>query len=215
MLKIDLHTHSYGSPDGSLKASHYKRMLDSKGLDIIAVTDHNTITAAQALQKKLGEPIIIGEEIDTTQGEIIGLYLHTNIAPGQDVRQAAQAIRAQGGVVYVPHPFETVRKGLSPEALDSIAELVDIIEVHNGRAIFQNKGDQALSWAKKHNVAAAAGSDAHGWRGWGSTYSYVSDAPTPKTLAKLLAAAALRLPGTVGIVGALYPKLNRLRKMRP
>lgn len=215
MLKIDLHTHSYASPDGSLTPKHYKRMLDTKGLDIIAVTDHNTIEAAQKLNKKLGEAIIIGEEIDTQEGEIVGLYLTEPVAPGLSARQAAETIREQGGLVYIPHPFETVRKGIQKDALNTIANMVDIIETHNGRALFQGRGDEALAWAKTHNVAAAASSDAHGWVGWGSTYSRITTVPTAKTLPGLLIETASRLPGTVGLAGVLYPKFNRLRKMKP
>lgn len=211
MLKIDLHTHSQASPDGSLNFADYERML-STTLDIIAITDHDTTNFATEAHKKLGARIIIGEEITTNQGELIGLFLHKTIPAGLDVLEAAREIKAQGGLVYVPHPFETVRKGLQESALDSIADLADIVETHNGRAIFQNYSSKAQMWAAKHRSATASSSDAHGWHGWGNTFSCVTATPTAKTLTQLLIDCTERGNGTVGARGVLYPKLNRLRK---
>ena len=211
MYKIDLHTHSYGSPDGGLKIRHYRRMLDEAGLDFVAITDHGRIDAALALQEALGDQIIVGEEIKTTEGEIIGLYLREAIPSGLTPRETIKRIRAQGGLVYIPHPFETVRSGLSERALQKIAESVDIMEVHNGRAVFQNHSNQAAAWVKHHEgVVGAASSDAHGYRGWGKTYSCVSERPERDTLAALLgdASYAVHAPGVIGL---LYPKLNRAR----
>jgi len=210
MYKIDLHTHSEGSPDGALRIRHYRAMLERGGLDAIAVTDHDTIALAEALRAELGDRIIIGEEISTMDGEIIGLYLQQAIPPGLSARQTVRAIKAQHGLVYVPHPFETVRKGLSAKMLDSIAADVDIIEIRNGRAVFQNKSEDALHWAALHGVAGAASSDAHGWRGWGRTYSMVSELPTAATLVRLLERATHNTQ-TVGWVALAYPKFNRLR----
>jgi predicted metal-dependent phosphoesterase TrpH len=212
-VKIDLHTHSIASPDGSLSAKHYQKMLASGKLDYVAVTDHNAIDFAQSLQNQLGEQIIVGEEIATNEGEIIGLYLKAAIPAGLSVAETIQAIKDQDGLVYIPHPFETVRKGLSLETLSSILHNVDIIEVHNGRAIFQNKGRQARTWAVENGVVGAAGSDAHGWHGWGKTYSTVRAIPTRRTLVDLLAESTHRAQRP-SIRGALYPKLNRIRRRR-
>jgi predicted metal-dependent phosphoesterase TrpH len=212
MSKIDLHTHSGASPDGSLTAAHYRRMLDG-GLDCVAITDHNTTDFARDLQKELGERIIVGEEITTTEGEVIGLFLRRTVPGGLSLAEAVQAIKQQHGLVYVPHPFETVRSGVSVAALDTIADDVDILEVHNGRALFQNRSSDAAAWAEEHDVATAASSDAHGWHGWGRTYSTVAHLPTRATLVNLLDTAKhhRRAPG---IRGVLYPKFNRLRNRR-
>ena len=211
MIKIDLHTHSVASPDGSLTAVHYQRALGR--LDVIAVTDHNRIDFAQKLQTELGERIIVGEEITTLEGEIVGLYLQTSIPAGLSAVETVRQIHAQGALVYIPHPFETVRKGLSRRVLDTIAKQVDIVEVHNGRAIFQNRSQEAAKWAEQHHIARAASSDTHGWHGWGKTYSQVAKIPTPETLPLLLAKASFAT-GKVGIRGILYPKFNRLRGKR-
>lgn len=211
MYKIDLHTHSYGSPDGGLKVRHYKRMLDAAGLDFIAVTDHGRIDAAVALQEALGSQIIVGEEIKTNSGEIIGLYLHKVIPAGLTPEETIKRIRAQGGLVYVPHPFETMRSGLPDRALQKIANDIDIMEVHNGRAVFQNHSSQAAAWVKHHEgVVGAASSDAHGYRGWGKTYSCVNAQPTRDTLVTLLGEASYAVHAP-GVIGLLYPKINRAR----
>ena len=126
-MKVDLHTHSVASPDGSLKEEDYRKMLNSGGLDCIAVTDHNTISFAQELNEKLGHQIIIGEQITTTEGEIIGLYLEKAVKPGMSATETIAAIKAQNGLVYIPHPFETVRKGMKVEILNRMSLGVDII----------------------------------------------------------------------------------------
>lgn len=211
MYKIDLHTHSSASPDGALLASHYRNVLQLGLLDFIAVTDHNTTSFAQKLHRELGNQIIVGEEITTTEGEVIGLYLEETIPAGLTLKDTVKQIHKQQGLVYVPHPFETIRKGLSLSAVDSIAKEVDIMEVHNGRAFFQKRGAKARAWAARHDVAGASASDAHGSQGWGRTYSFIADTPNSKNLVDLLEDAEHRF-GSVGMLGVLYPKFNRLRK---
>lgn len=211
MYKIDLHTHSSISPDGALLARHYREALQLGTLDYIAVTDHGTISFAEKLHREIGDQIIVGEEITTLEGELIGLYLSELVPAGLSAAQTAKAIHDQGGLVYVPHPFETVRKGMAADTLDGIAKSVDIIEIHNGRAVFQNKGTLARGWSARHDMPCASSSDAHGRRGWGRTYSLISDRPSAKTLPRLLKDADYII-GTVGMLGVLYPKFNRLRR---
>jgi hypothetical protein len=211
MITIDLHTHSEGSPDGGLRLRDYARMLASGTLQTIAITDHDDILFAQSVQESLGNQIIVGEEISTLEGELIGLFLSERVAPGLSARETAEAIKAQDGLVYVPHPFETVRKGISKQTLDEITELVDIVEVHNGRAIFQNRSNLAQKWAEANGTAVAASSDAHGKHGWGKTFSIIADVPRQSTLVTLLKTAQLSRR-TVGLRGALYPKQNRLKR---
>ena len=211
MYKVDLHTHSTASPDGGLRLDDYRRMLESGQLDSIAVTDHDAIEGALQLRQELGERIIVGEEITTTEGEIIGLYLNQLVPPGQTPEETVKLIRAQNGLVYIPHPFETVRKGLPLATLDRIGPEVDIVEIHNGRAYFQDKSSDARAWAEAHGVAMAASSDAHGRAGWGRTCSLVTELPTRDSLRVLLNQAGLHAK-KVGPRGILYPKLNRVRK---
>lgn len=215
MFKIDLHTHSVASPDGSLATEHYRRALERGRLDCVAVTDHNTISFALELQKELGKSrVIIGEEITTSEGEIIGLYLKKVVPAGLTPAETVENIHRQGGLVYVPHPFETVRKGITMETLEEICSDVDIIEIRNGRAMFQNFAASAAAWAIAHDIPGAASSDAHGYAGWCRTYSVVTKMPTQRTLVSLLAHAN-HVAAFPGIWGMLYPKFNRLRKRKP
>jgi predicted metal-dependent phosphoesterase TrpH len=212
-FKVDLHTHSYGSPDGGLRLRDYHYFLSNGLLDYAAITDHDQIDTALKIQRELGpfaERIIVGEEVTTTEGELIGLFLAQRIESGLSPLEAARAIHRQGGIVYVPHPFETVRNGLSETALDVIAKQVDIVEIRNGRAVFQNRGERAEQWASAHKLSGAASSDAHGRFGWGYTYSVIKAAPMPTNVVDELAGAVYSRR-TVGW-GVAYPKLNRLKK---
>lgn len=211
MFKVDLHTHSTASHDGGISFEQYVHAIDHQLLDFIAVTDHNTIATALELQKALGKKIIVGEEIMTSQGEIIGLFLTEPIRPHMSAAETVRAIKLQGGVVYLPHPFETVRKGISEADLLTIADTVDIVEVYNGRAFVQNKGPQATTWARLHERACAASSDAHGAKGLGSAYTMIRDEPTAKNLPELIlhGHCSMERPPLRTL---LYPKLNRVRK---
>lgn len=211
MFKVDLHTHSSASPDGGITKAEYKHVLDSGLLDMIAVTDHNEISLALELQQELGDKIIVGEEIMSTNGEIIGLFLTKIVPAGLSPVETIKRIRDQGGLVYVPHPFETVRKGISPQTLEEIADHVDILEVCNGRALLQNRSGQAVVWSRLNNVIGAASSDAHGVKGLGKTFSDLAELPSHETLVGLLERAVLRTapPSPRAL---LYPKYHRVRK---
>jgi predicted metal-dependent phosphoesterase TrpH len=211
--KLDLHTHSYGSPDGSLKLTDYRYFLENKLLDYIAISDHNSIAAAIVIRDglgALGDRIIIGEEIMTNAGEIIGLYLKQKVEAGMSPLETVRAIKAQGGIVYIPHPFETVRSGLLAPDLNEIVAAVDIIEIYNGRAVFQNRSKTAALWARQNATPGAASSDSHGRFGWGYTYTSVEHVPQRDNLCQVLSSARYNTR-TVGW-GILYPKINRIRK---
>lgn len=211
MYRVDLHTHSVASPDGGLSADQYQKAIDNGIVDCVAITDHNHIDFALAMQQRLGEHIIVGEEIMTTDGEIIGLFLEKEIPAGLSAEQAIQQIKDQGGMVYIPHPFESVRHGLHPAAMEQQVELVDIVEICNGRAFLQNKSEQTVVWTRLNNKIGAASSDAHGLKGLGRTYTLLQAMPTQQTLLKLLSSGAT-VTDRPGIRALLYPKYHRLRK---
>lgn len=211
MFKVDLHTHSIASPDGGISARQYEQALTSGRLDVIAITDHNSTEFALLMQQQLGDRIIVGEEIMTTRGEIIGLYLTQTIPSGLSPAETIDQIRAQGGIVYIPHPFETIRSGLTPQTLEEIADTIDLIEICNGRAFLQNRSSQTVVWSRLNNVVGAASSDAHGSLGIGKTYSSLAEIPTKETLVSLLQRATHHT-GRPGARTLLYPKYHRLRK---
>jgi predicted metal-dependent phosphoesterase TrpH len=211
MYKTDLHTHSSASPDGGITPAQYQKALESGMLDAMAVTDHNDISVALQLHHDLGDQIIVGEEIMTTHGEIIGLFLTERVPAGLSPQDTVRHIKDQDGLVYIPHPFETYRKGMAPHILEEIADFVDIIEVCNGRAFLQNRSSQAVVWARLNQKDGAASSDAHGFKGLGRTYSDLSEMPTRANLLTILDTAVLRTRNP-SFRALLYPKYHRFRK---
>lgn len=211
MFKVDLHTHSSHSPDGGISAAQYIKALETGLVDVVAVTDHNDASFALQLHRELGDRIIVGEEIMSTHGEIIGLYLNQTIPGGMSPQDTIRAIKEQGGIVYIPHPFETFRKGMDPHTLETVGGQVDILEVCNGRAFMQNRSAQAVVWARLNNTLGAASSDAHGFRGLGRTYSDLPELPTRDNILDLMPRAVLRT-GHPSARALLYPKYNRFRK---
>lgn len=211
MYKVDLHTHSAASPDGGITFEQYERVLSTNLLDMIAITDHNRIDFALQTRERLGDRIVVGEEIMSTSGEIIGLYLTERVSPGLSPLETIKQIKDQGGLVYVPHPFETMRKGMHPGVLEELIDYLDIIEICNGRAFLQNRSAQAVIWAKLNHVTGAASSDAHGIRGLGKTYTQVKELPTQIDLLKHLA-SGIPVTDRPGLRSLLYPKYHRLRQ---
>jgi predicted metal-dependent phosphoesterase TrpH len=211
VFKLDLHTHSEASPDGAITAEQYASILASEALDYIAVTDHDRIDFALGLHAALGDKIIVGQEITTSEGEIIGLYLKELIQPHMSALKTATAIHAQGGLVYIPHPFEKVRSGVQEATLQKIAEHIDIIEIQNGRAVSNKNSIKAATWAKINGKPGAASSDAHGKKGLGHTYSVVQEVPSRGNLTSILkmTAAIYKRPP---LQTFMYPKMNRALK---
>lgn len=208
--KIDLHTHSIISHDGGITAEQYQSLLGKNILDCIAITDHNETSFAKLMQKKMGDRIIVGEEITTTEGEVIGLFLTKTIPAGLSVQKTVAAIKEQGGLVYIPHPFETLRKGLQREALEKIIGSIDIVEVFNARGRWRGKSSDAEKFASASDCAKAASSDAHGWYGIGSSFSVVAKVPEQQSLKKVLQNASLQ-KRYAPLWTYLYPAMNKVK----
>ena len=214
MIKVDLHTHSEASKDGGIRPGQYAKLLKNETLDVIAITDHDRIDFAVGMQKALGaDKIIVGQEVTTTDGDILGLYLTKEIPAGLSPKEAVDQIHSQKGLVCVPHPFETVRKGISRETLEIITSDVDIIEGFNGRALVQNYGSEAIRWAKTNGKHYVASSDAHGYKGAGKTYTEIQK--HPKTATELLSALheARLVNGRPPLRTLLYPSINMIKKL--
>jgi predicted metal-dependent phosphoesterase TrpH len=211
MYKVDLHTHSNASPDGGISEEQYRKALENNVVDYIAITDHNQLGTALELQRALGERIIVGEEIMSSAGEIVGLYLTQRVEPGLTPLETVKQIKDQNGLVYIPHPFETVRKGLHPSMLEELVDYVDLMEVCNGRAFLQNRSTQAAVWARLNHKTGAASSDAHGYHGLGRTFTQVADKVDRDNLLELMAGGTLRTAHP-SVRALLYPKYHRLRR---
>lgn len=209
MYRIDLHTHSIISYDGGIGDVQYRDLLSQKYC--IAVTDHNEISKAVELRAKFGEQIIVGEEILTLDGEIVGLFLTSKIEPGLDLMETVKRIKAQGGLTYVPHPFELARKGLSERSLFEITDLVDVVEVFNARLRGRGPAARAEKFASERGITKAAASDAHGIRGVGWAYCEAGQLPTRENLQELLRSAKL-IKRRAPWLSYLDPLRNKLKK---
>ena len=160
-LRLDLHIHTRASHDCLSEYVDVVAAARARGLHRIAVTDHNEIEGALRARDLAPELVIVGEEVKTAEGaDLSGLFLSEKILAGTPALEAAQAIREQGGLVYVPHPFAG-RKGLGKEALEKLAPWIDIVEVFNARIHDQELNRRAARWAEAHGFPGAAGSDAH------------------------------------------------------
>ncbi len=202
-----MHGHTYYSKDSRLRPRAIVRRARAMGLDALCITDHDEIDGAFEIAG-LGEmPIVIGEEVRTSEGEIIGLFLRERIAPGMSPEETIAAVRAQGGLVYVPHPFDTYRGSrLQPAALERVVEHVDILEVFNARNLRRWQNDAALAFATKHRLLMGAGSDSH--TSYEIGHAYV-DVPAFDGPQQLLAALASGVP-TGRLTNPLVHVLTRL-----
>lgn len=159
-IRADLHVHTSGSPDCAVEPKQMLRRCRSLGLDVVCITDHDTISTALQLRTAWPEAVVVGEEITTADGELIGLFLSEPIPPGLSAVDTAKRIHEQGGVVYLQHPFDLRRRCLDERAIEQIADSIDVVEIFNPRS-----SDEANRRAKDLRatlgVAAGAGSDAH------------------------------------------------------
>ena len=162
LLKADLHIHTGYSMDCSTPIEQVINRCLKVGINCIAIADHGTTEGALKLQSLAPFKVIVAEEILTSQGEIMGMFLKDTIPSGLPVEQTISAIRAQGGLVCIPHPFDTfVRSALDGKILEEIAEQIDAIEVFNSRSPLPRTSTKALMFAHKHGIPRSAGSDAH------------------------------------------------------
>jgi predicted metal-dependent phosphoesterase TrpH len=191
-LRLDLHNHTAFSPDGLMSPAVLLAAARARGLSCIAITDHNTIRGAiQGAALAESDPtlprVIPGMELSTRDGEVIGLYLSEEIPARLTAVEAIVRIKAQGGLVCLPHPFDVSRRGtISRRALVGAAELADIIEVVNGRSLGPWGAGKAQALARRLGKPGGAGSDAHRTAEVGSAYLVVDALPTRDTLLSLV-----------------------------
>ena len=171
-IVADLHMHTSWSHDCSIDAAELVDHAEAEGLGAIAVTDHNVFGGAlEAADYARNRDLIVipGEEVKTDeQGEVIGLFLRTEIPRGLTFAETIEAIREQDGIVYVPHPFDRMHAIPDPRTLHRHLADIDVLEVYNARLLFEGYNDEALRFARKYNLTMGAGSDAHVLQGVGT-----------------------------------------------
>ena len=171
MLKADLHIHTEYSLDCTTPLDKIIRRCLEMGINCIAIADHGTIEGALKMRDLAPFPVIVAEEILTPHGEIMGMFLEEGIPSGISVEQAISQIRAQGGLVCIPHAFDIFR----PSALDSkivekLAGQIDVMEVFNARSPLLQSSTKASEFAQKYGITKSAGSDAHTLSEIGNAY---------------------------------------------
>jgi predicted metal-dependent phosphoesterase TrpH len=171
-ILADLHMHTNWSHDCAVEPADLIMYAEANGLGAIAVTDHNVFGGArETLALAEGRDLIVipGEEIKTDgQGEVIGLFLREEIPRGLSFAETVAAIRSQGGLVYVPHPFDRMHSIPEPATLQRHLADIDVFEVYNARLLFEAYNEEALRFARKYNLTPGAGSDAHVLQGVGT-----------------------------------------------
>ena len=195
----DLHLHTTWSHDCSIDVDELLDHAEAQGLGAIAITDHNVFGGAlEAAERARGRRLVVipGEEVKTAdQGEVIGLFLREEIPRGMSFGETIAAIRAQGGLVYVPHPFDRLHAIPAPETLHRHLAEIDVLEVYNARLLFEAYNEEALRFARKYNLTPGAGSDAHVLAGVGTGAVRMRRFSGPEEfLVSLHAAEVLRRP---------------------
>jgi glycosyltransferase involved in cell wall biosynthesis len=203
LIDVDLHMHTDHSSDCATPVDVLLATAREEGLGAIAVTDHNEISGAldaRAKAAEYGVKVIVAEEVKTaTQGEVIGLFIEEKIPRGMSLEETIAEIRRQGGLVYVPHPFDRMHSVPDYEHLLAVVEDVDAIEVFNPRVAIPAFNEEAVRFAGKYRIVGGAGSDSHVAQGLGSVRIRMRDFDGPEEFMASLADADI-----VGRPSSLY-----------
>ncbi|MEX0681886.1 MAG: PHP domain-containing protein [Dehalococcoidia bacterium] len=184
LIRADCHNHTHYSPDSILSPRTMVRRAESRGLNVICVTDHNTVRGGLKAREVAaqGYPlvrVIVGEEVRTRDGEVLGLFLTEDIPRDLSADETIDRIHAQGGIAGAPHPFDPYRTALR-DAMPALVGKLDFIEGLNARMIRSEHNDQAREFARSHDIPRSAASDAHSPREVARCYVEMPDFSTPQ-----------------------------------
>ena len=215
---IDLHCHTNASFDSLSDPGSVVRAAATRGLTHLAVTDHDRIEGA--LRARDAAPpeltVIVGEEIRTADGDLIAVFLEEAVEPHRPMRETVEAVRAQGGLVGIPHPFDRFRGSmLKDPRLEAMAQLVDWVEAHNARVVGGTGNERAQQYAREMGLPGIAVSDAHSVLEVGVAYTALDiDPSTPEGLLAALTNVEL-VPGRASyIVRTLTPVAKLINRAR-
>ena len=207
LIDVDLHMHTDHSHDCATPVEVLLAEAEERGLGAIAVTDHNEVSGAlEAAGKTSGAlKVIVGEEVKTAdQGEVIGLFVQEKIPRGMTLQQTITEIKRQGGIVYVPHPFDRLHSVPDYEHMLDVLDDIDAVEVFNPRIAINEFNEEAVRFAAKYRIPGGAGSDAHVPQGLGSVRIRMRDFDGPEEfLQSLRDADIIRNPASLLYVQAL------------
>jgi glycosyltransferase involved in cell wall biosynthesis len=217
LIDVDLHMHTDHSPDCATPVDVLLDTAKARGLGAIAVTDHNVITGAhEARDRADGIKVIVAEEVKTAdQGEVIGLFIDEHIPRGMTLEETIAEIHRQGGLVYVPHPFDRMHAVPDYEHLLNVVEDVDAIEVFNARVAVKSFNEEAVKFARKYRIPGGAGSDSHVPQGLGSVRIRMRDFDGPEEfLESLREADIIRKPKSLLYVQTLKFLQTKARRKK-
>ena len=160
-LKVDFHCHTRFSPDSLSGISELLVMASRRGVDRLAITDHNTIQGALIAKSLEPERVIVGEEIKTTKGELLAIFVREEVPQGLSPLETVHRLKEQGAFISVSHPFDIHRSGWRLQDLMEIVPYIDAIEVFNARCYLTGYNRRALEFALQNKIPGTAGSDAH------------------------------------------------------
>jgi len=180
-VRVDCHLHTADSGDAVTTIDELAERVHANRIDVVCITDHNVISAAAAaVGRDIGARVIVGEEVRTPDGDVIGLFLAERIPYVLPLAEVTRLIRAQGGLVYVPHPFDPGRSSLGGAADRLCADgRADVIEVFNAKIEDPALNEQAARLAAEYGLPGGAGSDAHDPEGIGAAYLEMPDFDGP------------------------------------
>jgi predicted metal-dependent phosphoesterase TrpH len=218
---IDLHCHTSASFDSLSRPAAVARVAHERGLTHLAITDHDRIDGALAAREAApaGLAVIIGQEVRTSAGDLIGLFLERPVAPGLAPREAAQRIREQGGLVGLAHPFDRFRAGAGRRGweseLDALLPLLDYVEVWNARLMLGDGNARAADFARLHDLPGVAVSDAHTLMEVGVAYTVMGGpADSPERLRAALHTAELVTSHGSRLARAAMPFTKLIQRLR-
>jgi predicted metal-dependent phosphoesterase TrpH len=187
-VRVDMHMHTMWSGDATTTPDELIEAVAESGIDVLCITDHGTINGAVELQDQLGCRVVVGQELRTWAGEIIGLFLTERLPAGIKPEETVARIREQGGLVYIPHPFDPMRHCMKEDVLAAFLRdgMVDAMEGFNAKTSLSHLNQRAITTAADAGVPVGAGSDAHEPTAIGAAYIEMPDfTDAPSFLAAL------------------------------
>ena len=223
LIKAELHCHSSFSVDGRAGLEELIRGCLEKKIGLLALTDHNEIAGALELKEIAPKElqIVIGEEITTAQGDLIGLFLKEKIGSRLDIVESIRLIHAQGGLALLPHPFDQIRReAVGAATAELVKDKIDFLEVFNSRCLLGNDNQAALEFAQNNKIPGYVGSDAHTIEELGravcvlKTHEAVGLADDPAAFRLALEEATFQKKSS-GLLPHLKTKFDKLRRNKP
>jgi predicted metal-dependent phosphoesterase TrpH len=193
-VRVDCHLHTALSGDAVTTIDELAERVEQERLDVVCITDHNvTAAAVAAAERGIGARVVVGEEIRTTKGDVIGLFLTERVPYVLPLPEAISLIRAQHGLVYLPHPFDPGRSTLESASVAQLCAggLADVVEVFNAKIEDPELNRQAALLAARYDLPGGAGSDAHDPEGIGAAYLEMPDFDGPSEFLAALRQATI------------------------